>query len=149
MLLEILASRPGAPAPSTAPPAATIDTIATVVTTATTATTEPAPMDAAFSREAAEDEEAMGAPTRPASDEVSLAAIFGDPGAPPPPPVAAEIAREPAPKPTRAAGGFSFDEFFGKPGAAEAKPETPSRRDTLADDEGEEAFKDWLRGLKG
>jgi hypothetical protein len=63
--------------------------------------------------------------------------------------VAAEIAREPAPTSARAAGGFSFDEFFGKPAAGEAKPDDRSRRDTLADDEGEEAFKDWLRGLKG
>jgi tetratricopeptide (TPR) repeat protein len=140
MLLEVLASRPGAPAPAAAPP---------VVPVAPVAPVEPPPMEAAFGGESAErEDEALGAPTRPASDEVSLAAIFGEPSAPPRTSAAAEIAREPAPKATRAVGGFSFDEFFGKPGAAEAKADTPSRRDTLADDEGEEAFKDWLRGLK-
>jgi len=102
-------------------------------------------MDAAFGG-VSPAEESLGAPTRPASDEVSLAAIFGDPGAPAP--QAAPPVREPATKATRSGGGFSFDEFFGRPVAGEAKPDDRSRRDTLADDEGEEAFKDWLRGLK-
>jgi hypothetical protein len=136
MLREVLASRPGALAPAATPPVAAVAAVAAVA---------PAPMDAAFGGVSPE-EESLGAPTRPASDEVSLAAIFGDRGAPAP--QAAPPLKEPATKATRSGGGFSFDEFFGKPLAGEAKPDDRSRRDTLADDEGEEAFKDWLRGLK-
>jgi hypothetical protein len=87
--------------------------------------------------------EAPGAPTQPAADEVSLAAIFGE--APPSHP-APKAATAPTP-PARAAGGFSFDELFGKP--ATARPSTDRKpRDTLADDEGDEAFRDWLKSLK-
>jgi hypothetical protein len=102
---------------------------------------DPEPMDRAF-----EDEpEAWGEPTQPAKDEISLAAIFGEqPAAAPPPP-----APSPGDGGNRAMGGFSFDEFFSAaaPGAPEAPPPHPPR-DTLADDEGEEAFRDWLKGLK-
>ena len=102
---------------------------------------EPEPMDRAFGDEP----EPRGEPTQPAKDEISLAAIFGEQSAPSPAPPAPPTA-EPG---NRAMGGFSFDEFFSAvaPGAPEAAPPRPPR-DTLADDEGEEAFRDWLKGLK-
>jgi tetratricopeptide (TPR) repeat protein len=103
---------------------------------------EPEPMDEAFGDEP----EPRGEPTQPATDEISLAAIFGEQTAsspaPPVPPSADPGNRDP--------GGFSFDEFFSAvaPGAPEAAPPPRPPRDTLADDEGEEAFRDWLKGLK-
>jgi DNA-binding SARP family transcriptional activator len=102
---------------------------------------EPEPMDRAFGDEP----EPRGEPTQPAKDEISLAAIFGEQTAPSPAPAAPP----PADAGNRAMGGFSFDEFFSAtaPGAPEAAPHRPPR-DTLADDEGEEAFRDWLKGLK-
>jgi len=144
MLLEVLASRPGAPAAAAvvpAPPA---------VVPAVPSPTPPDPMEEAFgsSPEGEPPEEpSIGAPTKPASDEVSLAAIFGDPGAPAEP--AKPAVEEPRPAPGgRTPGGFSFDEFFGKPVATGTETADKSRRDTLADDEGDEAFKDWLKSLK-
>ncbi|HET6922195.1 MAG TPA: tetratricopeptide repeat protein [Anaeromyxobacteraceae bacterium] len=104
-------------------------------------TPEPEPMERAFGEEAVEP---RGEPTHPAPDEISLAAVFGEqpPPAPPTPPPAREA-------PTRPPGGFSFDEFFSarRPAAPEAPP-ARAARDALADDEGEEAFRDWLKGLK-
>jgi tetratricopeptide (TPR) repeat protein len=90
--------------------------------------------------------ESAGAPTQPASDEVSLADIFGEAAAPSAPAAPAPAA-EPATAAPRAPGGFSFDEFFGKPTARTGGPERKPR-DTLADDEGDEAFRDWLKSLK-
>jgi hypothetical protein len=105
-------------------------------------------MDEAFGEELGD--AAFGAPTQPADDEVTLSAIFGEPSLPA---VAEEPARlrptEPKAAAARAPGGFSFDEFFGKPtGSAPVAGGRP-HRDTLSDDEGEEAFRDWLKGLKG
>jgi hypothetical protein len=79
-----------------------------------------------------------GAPTRPASDSLSLSAIFGEEPArtqsPPPP--------EP-PQPA-AADAFSFDQFFGKPGP-EPGQEGGSGKPS---DEDLDQFQSWLKGLK-
>jgi tetratricopeptide (TPR) repeat protein len=102
---------------------------------------EAEPMDQAFD----EDAEPRGEPTQPAKDEISLAAIFGEtaPAAPAPAP-----APPVEPAGARPAGGFSFDEFFSPPQAPPAESAPRPSRDTLSDDEGEEAFRDWLKGLK-
>ena len=100
------------------------------------------PMDEAFGEEPGE---IRGRPTQPAADEVSLAAVFGE-AAPAPPPSGGQPAApgggEPAP------GGFSFDDFFGKGGAPASEEPGRAVRDTLADDEGDDAFRDWLKSLK-
>jgi tetratricopeptide (TPR) repeat protein len=104
----------------------------------------PEPMDEAFG-EGEPDDDVDGAPTRPAADEVSLSSVFGEgPSAP-------TTAPSPAPEPPqaskgRAPGGFSFDEFFGK--ASSGGAEGQEKRDSLADDEGDEQFRDWLKGLR-
>jgi len=85
-----------------------------------------------------------GAPTRPASDPLSLSAIFGEEpqphslGAPPP-------AAEPPARPAQDA--FSFDQFFGgapAPGGGPAAPSRPSgpREEDL------DQFQHWLKSLK-
>jgi hypothetical protein len=101
------------------------------------------PMDEAFAEEPAE---IRGQPTQPAADEVSLAAIFGEapPAAPPPP----EGERGTQPGAERPPGGFSFDDLFGKGSAPAAAEPSPPARDTLADDEGDDVFRDWLKSLK-
>jgi hypothetical protein len=80
-----------------------------------------------------------GAPTRPASDALSLSAIFGEEPArtqaPPPP-------EPPAPAATDA---FSFDQFFGKPGPEGARPSTEAGKPS---DEDLDQFQNWLKGLK-
>lgn len=103
---------------------------------------EPEPMDRAFGNETPEP---RGEPTHPAQDEISLAAIFGEQSPPPASPEAAPAAETAG----RPAGGFSFDDFFSAqpPAPSEAAPPRASR-DTMADDEGDEAFRDWLKGLK-
>jgi hypothetical protein len=152
MILAVLSARPSgavaAPVPPTPEPSPAVATAARETPPgAPLATSLPEPMDEAFSEE--QGDEALGAPTQPADDEVTLSAIFGEPSASEPSrqPVAS---RAPEPSaPGRTPGGFSFDEFFGKP--ARAVPASAGRppRDTLSDDEGEEAFRDWLKGLKG
>ena len=156
-LSEILAGRPAvvvagaavaAPDEAPAPEAAASASEATVQTQAVGAAEveepgEPGPMDEAFGDEDAESE-GEGAPTQPAQDEVSLSSVFGDDTPTP------TTAPSPAPEPPQAAkerapGGFSFDEFFGK--AASGGADTP-RRDSITDDEGDEAFKDWHKGLR-
>lgn len=108
----------------------------------------PAPMESASPMEAAfaepePVEDVRGAPTRRATDEVSLASVFGE---------------EPSPVTPRPSGPgttpeqdkkFSFDEFFG--GAPPKK--TPTTRAAQADLEkeprsDEDEFKRWLKGLK-
>jgi hypothetical protein len=73
-----------------------------------------------------------GEPTRRASDEVSLAAVFGEE---PPPPKSAEAGEERHP-PGKA---FSFDEFFGT-----QRPSRESSASSADDDD----FKRWLKSLK-
>ena len=104
-------------------------------------------MDRAFGE--GQEEAALGAPTQPAADEVSLSAVFGE--APTPAPRDEGLPRRAAGETAadRAPGGFSFDEFFGRPAGSAAPTVDRPQRDTLADDEGDEAFRDWLKGLKG
>ena len=96
-------------------------------------------MDEAFS---AEPPTATGAPTIPAADELSLAAVFGEEAAPAPAPGPAAA---PAPP-----GGFSFDEFFGgKPGSEpSAKLASDASAGADADSGGSDDFMSWLKGLK-
>ena len=80
-----------------------------------------------------------GAPTRRASDEVSLAAVFGEEPVPAAP-------HAPSAEPAKGGGGsFSFDEFFG----GQADPgEAPSTRAAGRGEEDDDDFKRWLKGLK-
>jgi hypothetical protein len=83
-----------------------------------------------------------GEPTRRASDEVSLASVFGEE----PPPVQRS---EAAPSPAKAGDqsfSFSFDEFFGAQGKTPAAGQAPGGKESPA--EGEDDFKRWLKGLK-
>jgi hypothetical protein len=102
---------------------------------------EPEPMDEAFAEEPGE---IKGQPTQPAADEVSLAAIFGD-AAPAPPPQAKPESPDDGGRPP---GGFSFDDMFGKGDAQRPADSARPARETLADDEGDDAFRDWLKSLK-
>jgi len=86
-----------------------------------------------------------GAPTRPASDPLSLSAIFGEepqPAAGAPAPSPAPVAEPPA---RPAPDAFSFDQFFGAgPGGAAAPPSRPSG----PRDEDLDQFQHWLKSLK-
>jgi tetratricopeptide (TPR) repeat protein len=153
MMMAVLAARPAvARAPAAAgleaAPSVTAPRAADSVKAAAPARPAlPEPMEEAFSEERGD--AALGAPTQPADDEVSLSAIFGESPSPgalekTAPSRAVEVPTAAA----RAPGGFSFDEFFGKPAGTAPAGGRP-HRDTLSDDEGEEAFRDWLKGLKG
>lgn len=88
---------------------------------------------------------AQGAPTRRASDEVSLASVFGEE----PQPIARPAAG-PAPESKPAGQGFSFDEFFGAARGSSGKPSS-SQPPAAGGDQGgedEDDFKRWLKGLK-
>ncbi|HYL55740.1 MAG TPA: tetratricopeptide repeat protein [Gemmatimonadales bacterium] len=113
---------------------------------------------------------APGEATRPASEGISLDAVFGDegprssiPAAPPTPPLAAE----PTPPPTAPSVGFSFDQFFspapapapapvaGASPAASGSPDAPPARPSggratppVEDESDLDQFQAWLRGLK-
>lgn len=116
---QILAARPGDAATGPEAPAAP-DTPAP----------SPAPTDD-FNDQSVHP---RGNPTQPASNDISLASAFGE--NPPEPP-----AQRPS--------GFSFDEFFG--GAPPAAPPPASERPSHAvenDEEGDAAFRQWLKGLK-
>lgn len=92
-----------------------------------------AALDAAFANDPA-----PGAPTSPAGDELSLAAVFGEEPSPAP-------AAAPPPAPSPGAQGFSFDEFFGgkKPEPKAAAPAPPADAEPTPGD-----FVSWLKGLK-
>jgi tetratricopeptide (TPR) repeat protein len=81
--------------------------------------------------------EATGAPTRPATETLSLSAVFGEEGTPTPPAV---------PGPAAPAGsGVSYDEFFG--GQAAASSQRGGRTsDSKSDDL--DQFHAWLQNLK-
>jgi hypothetical protein len=80
--------------------------------------------------------DSAGAPTRPASDTLSLSSVFGEEGSATPPAV-------PAPNPS--SGAVSFDDFFGSPsGSAAAR--TPRAPDSKNDDL--DQFHTWLQHLK-
>jgi tetratricopeptide (TPR) repeat protein len=155
MLMAVLAARPGvSPSPEEAAaateapaPADRVDESGRITDPALAAPAVPEPLDEAFGAES--EDSILGAPTQPASDEVTLSAIFGEPSAPAPQERASPRAAEPQAAGGRTPGGFSFDEFFGKPAASAPAGGTRAQRDTLSDDEGEEAFRDWLKGLKG
>ncbi len=85
------------------------------------------------------------APTRPATDPLSLSAIFGEEPAAPAP-SATRVPAAPAPaKPS--ADAFSFDQFFG---ATPASTQGPSIRASGAQprDEDLDQFQHWLKSLK-
>jgi len=80
------------------------------------------------------------APTRRASDEVSLAAVFGEEPAPAPP-----LPAPAPPEPAAERSGFSFDEFFG------AERKSPAAGAQTSGEKGggdQDDFKRWLKGLK-
>jgi hypothetical protein len=80
------------------------------------------------------------APTRRASDEVSLAAVFGEEPGPAHPPAA------PAQPAAKATGqGFSFDEFFG---GQRKPPGGPGGTGEEKGGDDDDDFKRWLKGLK-
>ena len=92
-----------------------------------------------------EEATASGEPTRPADDRLSLGAVFGEDSSPVPPASAVSGAR------AGNAGGFSFDDFFGKADSAPTgRSSTGSQRAVRSTDEGEDLdqFQSWLKGLK-
>ena len=80
------------------------------------------------------------APTRPASDHLSLSSVFGDDGSPVPPavPAAAGDARS---------HGLSFDDFFEDEAAGEASA-TKGRATPPRQEEDLDQFHAWLQNLK-
>ena len=92
----------------------------------------PQPVDPAAT--AAEPGEA--APTRPASDHLSLSAVFGEDGSPVPP--ASPSASTPSEE------GISFDAFFGGDESGGA----PRTRAAAREDDDLDQFQNWLQNLK-
>jgi hypothetical protein len=127
---KVLSSRPGAPPPPPPPP----------ITPGSGSA-----MDAAF---ADDPSTTPGAPTRPTSDELSLAAVFGEePAAAPPPAPSPKVSPSPSQPAGPGAPGFSFDEFFGnKPGAGNPPP--PAESSSEGDGSSPDDFVSWLKGLK-
>ena len=88
---------------------------------------------------------ASGEPTRPADDRLSLGAVFGEDASPVPPASAAAGAH------SAGAGGFSFDDFFGKADSAPSgRPRSGTQRAVRSADEGDDLdqFHVWLQSLK-
>ena len=88
---------------------------------------------------------ASGEPTRPADDRLSLGAVFGEDASPVPP------ASAPAGVHSGGAGGFSFDDFFGKADSAPSgRPQSGLQRAVRSADEGDDLdqFHVWLQSLK-
>ncbi len=100
------------------------------------------PLDTAFTEDMSLDQ--AGKPTGPASDEVTLASVFGEePAARPNKPTQPRTA-----PPASSATGFSFDEFFGGE-PRESQPAVTERRSTTElDPEADAEFRSWLKGLK-
>jgi hypothetical protein len=95
--------------------------------------------------ERGEEAVASGEPTRPADDRLSLGAVFGEDASPVPPASATAGAR------SGGAGGFSFDDFFGKADSAPTgRSTTGSQRAARGADEGDDLdqFHVWLQSLK-
>jgi tetratricopeptide (TPR) repeat protein len=78
-----------------------------------------------------------GAPTRPAHDSLSLSSVFGEESTPTPPAVSAAGGGT--------AGGVSYDEFFGAPGAS---PTTRPGRASDPKSDDLDQFHAWLQNLK-
>ena len=119
-----------------------------------------------------EESVALGEPTRPAEDTISLDAVFGDAGGEPGGSAAPDRAGADASAgggsggaaaeaAAGAAAGFSFDEFFNAPGGAarggagdeaalDSAPRSSGPQERpAADDEGDlDQFQDWLKKLK-
>ena len=104
-----------------------------------------------------------GEATRPASDTISLDAVFGDEGGrgraslPETPPPTGGVAGSAG----SATGGFSFDQFFSggaeaapgggggeSPGKAPARPSGGKGRPPVEDEAALDQFQAWLKGLK-
>ena len=113
-------------------------------------------MDTAFAEDEAEG--AQAAPARPADDEMSLAAVFGDEA---PQSVPLDIEAVPVDSADGSNSDMSFDQFFGTaaPSAdtADEAPATPDESSSAEsgsppdeEDAGEddEDFKAWLKSLK-
>jgi len=87
-----------------------------------------------------------GTPTRPASDHLTLSAIFGEDAAPLPP-----MSRKPragSPPPSER-GGVSFDEFYGGGGNQPGTTPRPAGAPSGAGSEDDlDQFHDWLQNLK-
>jgi tetratricopeptide (TPR) repeat protein len=98
----------------------------------------PAPPAAAPAASEAASESGDAAPTRPASDHLSLSDVFGDTGSPVPPAVAAT-----AGAPAADDDGMSFDAFFGEAAGAATRP-----RGSAREDEDLDQFHAWLQNLK-
>jgi tetratricopeptide (TPR) repeat protein len=128
---RVLASKPGAP-PAPPPPPITPGS--------------GSAMDAAFADDGAAPP-TQGAPTRPTSDELSLAEVFGEEPVPVPPP---QPKSAPAPTQPAASGnpGFSFDEFFGNKPTSPAPAPPPAEAGTESDGSSPDDFVAWLKGLK-
>lgn len=146
-----------APAPSAVPPESP--------EAAEAEAEEPTTLEGAFSETPAEP--VPGAPTKPAGDNISLDAVFGDQGGRASvqgyPAAAAPDGGTPSPggggKPTGGSGGFSFDDFFGAQQAAAAaesqgaqspqKPRPSGRSTRPSEEDGDlDQFQAWLKGLK-
>ncbi|MEP7327436.1 MAG: tetratricopeptide repeat protein, partial [Gemmatimonadota bacterium] len=101
-----------------------------------------ATMDEAFDEAETPSE---GEPTRPASQPLSLSAIFGEDSSPVPPVVSGPESGQPAERKP----GSSFDEFFGE---RSAPPAGGTRTRTIRHSDGDqddlEQFHKWLKGLK-
>ncbi|HEX6644986.1 MAG TPA: tetratricopeptide repeat protein [Gemmatimonadales bacterium] len=79
--------------------------------------------------------DADAAPTRPASDHLSLSAVFGEEGSPIPPATPAAVAGD---------DGISFDAFFG----GEQSGGAPRQRAASREDDDLDQFHAWLQNLK-
>jgi Flp pilus assembly protein TadD len=94
------------------------------------------------------DEEAGAAPTRPASDPLSLSAIFGEE----PAASAAPAGSPPEPgrsiRPPAGPDAFSFDQFFGGPAAGGTPGSSSPARPAGPSDEDLDQFQHWLKSLK-
>ncbi len=86
-----------------------------------------------------EPDDGSGAPTRPASDPLSLSAIFGEESPQSAPPA------EPTP-PSGGSDAFSFDQFFGSTSSGSDSASRP--RGTGPGGEDLDQFQHWLKGLK-
>jgi hypothetical protein len=149
-LKGILSARPGAPAPPPLKPPEPTPWPAAA----------PAPVADLVEPPAGEGQPAPpapGTPTRPASDAISLDSVFGDEGGRASmPSIPAYSGQEPG-KPSKlppAAGGFSFDDFFGTrrrlppTGAGSSKRPPRFPRPAPEQEEDLDQFQAWLKSLK-
>jgi tetratricopeptide (TPR) repeat protein len=108
------------------------------------ATATPHPESALRSAFGGEPAEPPGAPTIPASDEVSLSSVFGGETPPSPPPSAAPS----TPQAASESGGVSFDQFYGADKELAATDGAPSEEEGESEEGADDEFRNWLEGLK-